>query len=367
MSRGLPAFPKKKRGRHFKIRITKPDGSRPWLKLGETREEAYINYIDYLKQLKSKQSDFPSYRATVKQGIETYLEAKKKHLGSPVSFVRYCNVIDNFKELLRIKYPLLCYLDEVQPIHIAEFMHYRTDERHVQPRTVNFERDTLSNLFKYLIDERNLLLRNPVKKVKLFSEPDPDEFFYSIEQINKILEAARAFSKNVNWHAIFATFFFTGMRRNELRFLAWDDLDLDKGKICIRPKQVSPDFYFRVKNREIRNIPIAPELMLILKSLPQKNNRWVFTNSKGSTLSVNIIGAVFKKICRVAGVPVKKQHITRHTWASQSSQQGIPLDVIQKVGGWKNPKTMEKYKHLADSYMDKIFKEKFSLESRSEK
>jgi integrase len=157
------------------------------------------------------------------------------------------------------------------------------------------------------------------------------------------------------------------MRRNELRFLTWDDLDLSKGKIYIRPKQVSPDFYFRVKNKEIRDIPIAPELMPILKSLPHKSDRWVFVNSKGNTFSVNPIRTAFRKICRVAGVPVKKQHMTRHTWASQSSQQGVPLDVIQKIGGWRNPKTMDRYKHLADSYMDKIFKDKFSLENKSEK
>lgn len=367
MSRGLPAFPKKKRGRHFEIRITKPDGSRPWLKLGETRGEAYVNFIDYLKQLKSKQSDYPSYRATIKQGIDVYLEAKKKQLGSPFSLTRYSNSMDNFKEFLMVKYPSLLYLDEIQPNHISEFMHYRADEKHRQPRTVNVERDTLSNLFKYLIDERNLLLRNPVKKIKPFSEPDQDEFFYTLEQINKILETAKAFNKRVNWHVVFTTFFFTGMRRNELRFLTWDDLDLIKGKIYIRPKQVSQDFYFRVKNKEIRDIPIALELMPILKSLPHKSDRWVFVNSRGNTFSVDTIRTAFRKICKAAGVPVKKQHMTRHTWASQSSQQGVPLDVIQKIGGWKNPKTMDRYKHLSDSYMDKIFKDKFSLENRIEK
>jgi len=40
MSRGLPVFPRKKRGRYFVIRITNPDGARPWIRLGETREDA---------------------------------------------------------------------------------------------------------------------------------------------------------------------------------------------------------------------------------------------------------------------------------------------------------------------------------------
>lgn len=60
MSRGLPAFPKKKRGKHFVIRITLPDGSRPWLTLGETREEAYLRYADYIKQIKNQKSGHPS-------------------------------------------------------------------------------------------------------------------------------------------------------------------------------------------------------------------------------------------------------------------------------------------------------------------
>jgi len=367
MSRGLPAFPKKKRGKYFVIRITKPDGSRPWIKLGEFREEAQVNFIDYLKQLKSQKSDYPSYRATIKQGIDTYLEAKKKKLGSPFSYTRYCNVMDNFREFLSAKFSSLVYLDEIQPRHIEELIHYRIDVKKRHPRTVNFERDTLSNLFKYLIDERSMPLINPVKKIKPLAEPDTDEFFYNLEQIKLILETAKSkFGKRNNWYAVFFTFFSTSMRRNELRYLSWEDIDFKKGKIYIRPKQVTPIIYFRPKGKEVREIPATQELLAILKELPHKSGKWVFVNSRGNLYATDTIRTAFRKICKAAGVPVYKQHKTRHTWASQATQQGVPLDVIQKLGGWKNPKTMEKYKHLSESYMDKVFKSKFSLEVKKD-
>ncbi|MDP2922007.1 MAG: tyrosine-type recombinase/integrase, partial [Candidatus Omnitrophota bacterium] len=110
-----------------------------------------------------------------------------------------------------------------------------------------------------------------------------------------------------------------------------------------------------------------PELMCILQALHHGHDRWVFTNSVGNYLAQDSIRREFRKICESVGVPVKMQHKTRHTWASQSSQLGVPLDVIQKIGGWRNPKTMEKYKHLSESYMEKIFKDKFSLEIKDGK
>lgn len=358
MSRGLPAFPKKRRGKYFVIRITKPDGSRPWLSLGETREEAYLNYADYIKQVKSKKSAFYSYRPSIKQGIEAYLELKKRAVKQN-SLLRFKGIMDNFKQFLAKEHPDLVYLDELMETHFSEYRDYRAEK--ASPVTINFERDTLSNLFNVLIKEKNLPIKNPVKNVGNLQEPMPDDFFYRDNEVMKILETAKTFSKRINWYAIFATLFYTGMRRNELRFLAWDDLDLDKGYIYIRPKRVSDKFTFEPKDKEIRNIPIAYNLLPIFKSLPKKHDKWVFVNSVNKIISADKIRQEFQKICKFAGLPVKKLHKTRHSWASLMTQDGIPLDVIQDLGGWSDPETMNRYKHLSEDYKARIFREKFTL------
>ena len=363
MSRGLPAFPKKKRGNKFVMRITLPDGSRPWLTLGETREEAYFRYADYIKQIKSQKSGQPSYRATINQGIEAYLEIKKSQFGSPSSYVRYCNAIDNFKEFLGKRYLSIAHLDEIQARHISEFMDYRLNEKGRQPATVNHERDTLSNMFKVLIDEKNLPLVNPVSKVGRKDEPDPDGFYYKEDEVLKILETAKQFSRKIDWHAIFVVFFNTGMRRNELRYLTWEDIDFENKVIYIRPKQITPNQKFRVKNRKPRLIPILPEVEEALKNLRKRSNRWVFTNSLGKTFANNTITHQFRKICKIAGLPVKKLHQTRHTWTSIAYQKGVPESAIQAAGGWSDAKTMRRYNHCGENreFVIEAFKKNFSI------
>jgi len=274
--------------------------------------------------------------------------------------LRFKEIINNFRGFIATKYPSLTYLDELETRHFAEFMNYRIKEK-MSPITVNFERDTLSNLFNLLIKEKNLTIKNPVKNTSYLSTPAQDGFFYGDEEVMKILEVSRQFSKKINWHAIFAALFYTGMRRNELRYLTWGDLDLDRECIYIRPKQVNTSFVFEPKGKEIRTIPIHPVLLPILKELPKKNERWVFVNSVNKIISQDKIRQEFQKICKAAELPVKKLHKTRHSWASLMTKDGVPLDVIQELGGWADSETMNKYKHLAEDYKARIFKERFKL------
>lgn len=357
----------KRQGKYYVIRITNTDGRRGIIRLGTTLEEARVNFRDYMLQLLNKKSDYPSYRISLQQGIETYLEAKRKQLSSPNSYKRYNEIISNFNRVMQLKFPLINYMDQIKEQHISDFIAYRVDKEHIAHRTANCERDTVSNLFKYLIEEKNFLSHNPVKRIRPLAEPEPDEFFYSKEQTLLILETAKKYSKKIRWDVIFATFFYTGMRRNELRFLTWDDIDFTKGKIFIRPKQITPTLFFNPKTKEKREIPVHPELLPLLKSLSHKSQKWVFVNSKGNYFAPDTIRTKLREICKSVKLPVKSQHKTRHSWASQSTEDGVPLDVIQSIGGWRDAQTMNRYKHLTDSYKTKVFLDRFSLKKDKEK
>jgi len=104
----------KKQGKYFVIRITGADGVRRYIKLGTTLSEARTNYRDYLEQLLSQSSDYPDYKVNIQQGVDLYLEVKRKQLGSPNSFKRYSEIMVNFKRVLVIKYPRLVYLEEIK-------------------------------------------------------------------------------------------------------------------------------------------------------------------------------------------------------------------------------------------------------------
>ena len=349
----IPKLKKRKGLSGLYIRPRQSDGSRPYILLGRTRKEAENNYRDYVAQLYSNKSYQPNYRATIVQAMDYYLNYKEKRL-YPTSFRRYKISIDNFKHFLRQQYPSLRYIDEIEPEHIKEFMEYRVD-RGIKRSTVNQDKEKIYNFFKVLISHKKLIKENPVVSVEAFkseemSNPNP----LTAQQINRILEIAKTHGRKIDWYPIFIAFYYTGMRRNELRFLTWKDIDFKNNKIIIRPKQVSEKEYFKPKTWQTRDIPIHPELLPVLQSLP-KVSKWVFPSSNGKSLSRNKIYDEFQKILDKANITRTKVHILRHTWASHAAMAGVPLDVIQKIGGWKDRAVMDKYKHLQPDYMAKEF------------
>ena len=47
-------------------------------------------------------------------------------------------------------------------------------------------------------------------------------------------------------------------------------------------------------------------------------------------------------------------HGFRHTWASWHAMAGTPLDVLQKLGAWETREMVERYGHLAPSYVSRF-------------
>ena len=55
--------------------------------------------------------------------------------------------------------------------------------------------------------------------------------------------------------------------------------------------------------------------------------------------------------CRRAGIERFRFHDLRHTWASWLIQSGVPLSVLQEMGGWESIEMVRKYAHLAPNHL----------------
>ena len=44
-------------------------------------------------------------------------------------------------------------------------------------------------------------------------------------------------------------------------------------------------------------------------------------------------------------------HDLRHTWASWLIQSGVPLSVLQEMGGWESIEMVRRYAHLAPNHL----------------
>ena len=78
--------------------------------------------------------------------------------------------------------------------------------------------------------------------------------------------------------------------------------------------------------------------------------------------------------CKRAGIEDFRFHDLRHTWASWLIQSGVPLSVLQEIGGWENIEMVRRYAHLAPNHLteharqiDSIFEEDVPNMSHKEK
>lgn len=339
-------------GKTWGIRFTDPrDNQRKFYSMGETQEEAKRKLSEFNQMYSSlKNSPTVTYRITVNQGIEAWLETKRTELANKNTPKRYEEIMNNFKEFIKVKYPSLTYLDILGQEHFEEFKEYRRNVKKKSPKTINFELDMLSNLFKCL-KTKKYANSNPVEDVKRLQEPYKEERWFSKKEVEQIFEHSKSEHKKIRWYEIFATFYYTGMRRNELRFLEWKDIDFNKGTLLVRHKEG-----FKPKTDRARQIPIHPELLPILKGLPRNKSNYVFINSRGNILAKDEITQKLKNILRTLGLKDGKLHSWRHTWTAHSVMNKVPSDVIQAIGGWKEKDMIERYKHLEPDYISEQFK-----------
>lgn len=165
---------------------------------------------------------------------------------------------------------------------------------------------------------------------------------------------------------------FTGMREGELLGLQWACVDFERGAIRIekqlaRPRQRGEVYRFStLKNDKPRTIRPAPTVMQMLKQqrLRQQAQRlrvgslWddcgfpdlVFTTETGKFLNYAVLLRHLKAALTAAGLPEKRFHDLRHTYAVTSLQAGDDVKTVQEnLGHHTAAFTLDQYGHVTES------------------
>lgn len=330
------------------FRITDSFGKRQEVR-AFTDREAKFKRADMIKQLFSDLSGNPTYRITFEQGVDFWLKIKKDSIDE-TSYARYSSHMDNFLEFIKTKRTNLRHFDEIRPEHIKEFMDYRLNEKRRATKTVNSERTALNNLFTVLIDYNKIPEINPVAKVKPFKVIKVQKRrCLTDDELSKFFDGAKAESGSINWYGIYFTLYITGMRRDEVRNLDKESVDLTSGFITI----------LNTKTDKPKAIPIHPQLKPILQqAMEQSRTKLVFPDSNGELLERNKFRYKMRNICDKVGIEKATPHDLRHTFASR---QGLSDRVKQIIGGWSSKQVMENtYIHTPEDYVrDEYFKVDF--------
>jgi integrase len=166
--------------------------------------------------------------------------------------------------------------------------------------------------------------------------------FYTVPELRRLLEVCRSrLSGYYDWETICLLGARAGLRRGEIYWLSWRDVDLQRRVISVVPKHG-----WQPKDAEQRHIPIPKDLERRLRKIP-RTTEWVI----GERPSLSVMSAFFQKISRKAKL-AGNIHTLRHTYASHLVQAGVDLYTVAELLGHSDPKITKIYAHLAPRNLD---------------
>nr|WP_026329434.1 site-specific integrase [Propionispira raffinosivorans] len=260
-------------------------------------------------------------------------------------------------------------LAKLQPQAIRAFYDEKKSTG-LSDRSVQYMHTVLNAALKQaVLDE--IIEKNPctVASVRIKKPQRTKEInVLSQEQVNKLLAAATDWRK-----IIFFIAWGTGLRREELLGLRWQDIDFKQGTLSVNTTVICTKAFGSMINKpkntsSYRTIPISKEILhdlqkyrVVVKSeqlssLNYENNDLVFARKDGKPHDPRRLSKDFKKFIISAGLPEKFHlHDLRHTHATQLLQLGVHPKVVQyRLGHSTFQQTMDTYSHVFPQMQDGI-------------
>lgn len=152
----------------------------------------------------------------------------------------------------------------------------------------------------------------------------------------------------------------TGLRQANVLGLEWARVDLGRKVVWVEAEDMKADAAIA--------IPLSKDAHAVLLSVQGQHPEFVFTY-RGKPIQE--IKTAFRAAClraadrvdpdarRVGGVPAVFDtrlatftwHGLRHTWATWHVQNGTPLEVLQKLGGWSDLRMVMNYAHHSPGHL----------------
>ena len=328
---------------------------------GKTKKEAEAKKEEYLNGIKNGlNADFQD--VTLGDLMHTWLFEVVRMSRKPATFVKYEGHYRNYiknSELYGMKISL------IKSIQIQRYYN-KLYQQGKSSKTIKALNNFLKTFFNYAVDE-GYLAKNPCTGKKIVIPGTPEEKIeaeietFTDEEIKKIKEALKGHRLKV----LFLLAFGTGLRQGELLGLKWTDIDFEKKELRVQRMIKQVTIIDEKGNRKyktieqipktknsIRTVPIPSSLIPMLKEHKNRQREeklkagsaylndvekgYVFTTELGNTIDASNLLKTYKKILNRAGVPYRKFHAIRHTYATKLFERGVPLKTVSELLGHSN-------------------------------
>lgn len=208
----------------------------------------------------------------------------------------------------------------------------------------------------------DLIKKNPAKHVEVPKTKKYQAEVYTPEEVQTLLENVM----DTDMEVPIALLVGLGLRRGEVLALRWQDVDLKRGKVCIRRNmvRVNKEIIFKDPKTETSNREI--ELPSTLLKLLQRERKRYLTNKlkmgeqfedndlvvcwdDGKCINPDTLSQKFRRLIERIGLKHIRLHDLRHTNATLMLEYGVNIKVAQqRLGHASISTTMGIYSHVTE-------------------
>lgn len=328
----------------YRIDYRTPDGRRHREIVGDKKLAIEVYRARKTAIFENRYRPALSTKMTFTELVRAALESKRDRV-APLSFASDTQRIREIEATLGSML-----IDKIGPLDIDKVLSKIQDQRmtssvktgkrkelELSGSTMNRYRASLSSIFTYAIDTE-LLTKNPVRKIKIYKEPegrerylDPGEEIVLRQTIRELCPEREA-ELDLALH--------TGMRRGEQYDLRWKDVDLARRMIT-----AGGGPYGKTGRH---HIDLNRTAVLALEQL--------YERSGGSSTVIQAASywswpkEWWANCVATAEIEDFHWHDLRHTFGSRCIMRGVSVRQVQRWMGHKSIKTTERYLHLAPSH-----------------
>lgn len=277
-----------------------------------------------------------------------------------------------FKYLVMVEHEYRCLenvtdqrvLDEIKDEQILAvtkddvwgFVLHMREDRHLKDATVKRRINAISNLYKDLRDQEDLLTALPTEGVKTVNKEKKTPVFLTEEEWEKLLDTTARTSRYKERDVCIILFLLNlGLRRGEIEALSIGDVKLTK-------KEKDSFIHIYGKGRKERNIPLNATCIEAYRAYmavrphaaTEEDAKALFLSNRGKRMTASAIYKMIKHMAKEAGLSSEvTTHSLRHTFGTNSIKLGT-INQVQKLMGHESITTTTIYTHISDEGLTDI-------------
>ena len=238
-------------------------------------------------------------------------------------------------------------VSKISPVILSECRDKlrKQKNRYNQPLSdarVNRYFSALSHLYQFAIQDWGWVDSNPCRKIRKLEENNnigralrPEEF----ENLTKYCKEYPTKPLSI----VVMLSLCTGMRRSEIKYLTWEDVDLQNATIILKT----------TKNNDPRRVPITEPALSLFKEYAKVRRigcQWCFpSHYTAKTVAPFHLDHQWKDLKEELGLENFRFHDLRHSCASFLAQNGAPALLIAEILGHRTLEMAKRYTHLMES------------------